>query len=121
MLVLTRILLQLPVNAPITPVNNFQRAGAGTFHSQGARPNYTSSIQPLTYKKPTYTTADHEQFLGAAAYELSEINELDFEQPRQLWERIYDDGAKARFVSNVAGHLSGCKNDVIKARTLSVL
>ena len=112
---------QLPINAPINPVANFQRGGAGAFVSQGSRPNYQSSIQPLTYKKAAYTTADHEKFLGAAAVDLSEVTELDFEQPRQLWERIYDDGAKARFVSNVAGHLSGATSKVVKDRTLSVL
>ena len=38
---------RLPVNAPIVPVANFQRDGAGTFVSQGARPR-PSTISPLT-------------------------------------------------------------------------
>ena len=38
---------QLPVNAPVAPVANFQRDGAMTFISQGARPNYQSSLVPL--------------------------------------------------------------------------
>jgi len=107
---------QLPVNAPIVPVANFQRDGQGTFVSQGARPNYQSSIQPLTYSKRSYYTSKHEQFVGAAVLDLSEINELDFEQPRALWQKVFDDGARARFVENVAGHLGSAKSNKVKAR-----
>lgn len=66
---------QLPVNAPIVPIANFQRDGASTFVSQGSRPNYQSSIQPLTYKKKAYAGAKHELFLGHAQVNLSEITE----------------------------------------------
>jgi catalase len=40
---------QLPVNAPIIKVANFQRDGFSTLNSQGARPNYQSSISTLSY------------------------------------------------------------------------
>lgn len=111
---------QLPVNAPIVPVANFQRDGGMTFISQGARPNYQSSIAPLTYKKKGYETVKHEKWLGHAQAHLGEINELDFEQPRALWQKVFDDGAKDRFVNNVAGHLGSCKSKVVIERQLSV-
>ena len=41
---------------------------------------------------------------------------VDFEQPRALWTKVFDDTAKAHFVSNVAGHLGGAKSAEIKAR-----
>jgi hypothetical protein len=41
---------------------------------------------------------------------------VDFEQPRALWQKVFDDGAKERFVSNIAGHLGGAKSKEIKAR-----
>lgn len=76
---------QLPVNAPIVPVNNFQRDGPMTFVSQGSAPNYQSSIQPLTYsgRKGTLQgsvrdealVARHEAFIGGAWRDLSEITE----------------------------------------------
>lgn len=68
---------QLPVNAPVVAVANFQRDGAMTFVSQGPRPNYQSSIAPLAYKKKPYEEKDfkHEVFLGNARLDLSEINE----------------------------------------------
>lgn len=76
---------QLPVNAPLSPVANFQRDGASTFISQGNRPNYQSSIQPLKYegRKATIDAtvrdlereAKHENFIGAAYRDLSEVTE----------------------------------------------
>ncbi|KAK4701574.1 catalase, partial [Phenoliferia sp. Uapishka_3] len=111
---------QLPVNAPLHLPANFQRDGGMAFYNQGSRPNYQSSIQPLAYKTPTYSTLAHEQYLGAAVADLSFVSELDFEQPRTLWTRVFDDGAKERFVQNIAGHLGGVKSDDVKARTLSV-
>ncbi|KDR70275.1 hypothetical protein GALMADRAFT_255177 [Galerina marginata CBS 339.88] len=121
---------QLPVNAPIVPINNFQRDGPATFISQGSRPNYQSSIQPLTYagRKATLEhtvrdegrVAQHEAFVGGAWRDLSEITELDFEQPRALWSKVWDDKQRAAYVKNVSGHFSGVKSPEVKARQLSV-
>ena len=68
---------QLPVNAPIVPIANFQRDGAMAFTNQGPRPNYQSSISPLTYKGRPYEEKEikHETWVGNARLELSEINE----------------------------------------------
>ncbi|KAG2097734.1 catalase-like domain-containing protein [Suillus discolor] len=120
---------QLPVNAPIVHVAHFQRDGPMAFNSQGARPNYQSSITPLTYvsnkgsKNGTprdYERAkQHESWVGGAFWDLSEITELDFEQPRALYQNVMDDGARARLVSNIAGHLGGAKSAEVRARTLS--
>jgi len=121
---------QLPVNAPIVPIANFQRDGFATFNNQGARPNYQSSITPLSYNgkkgamegtaKDYLRDAKHENWVGGAFRDLSEITELDFEQPRALWTKVFDDTAKDHYVSNVAGHLGGVKSAEIKARQLSV-
>ncbi|KAF8593023.1 heme-dependent catalase [Ceratobasidium sp. AG-I] len=92
---------QIPVNAPLCPVANFQRAGLMNVLSQGARPNYQSSIAPLAYKNKTVSTTNHETFIGAAVADLSEITEHCF-------------------ISNVAGHLGGAKSAEVKARQLSV-
>lgn len=100
---------------------NFQRDGFMAFHNQGNRPNYQSTIQKLTYPEAPYDFSAHEQFVGSLITELSSVTELDFEQPRKLWEKVFDDGAKQRFVDNVAGHLGGAKSDEIKRRTVSIL
>ncbi|KAG8848447.1 hypothetical protein FRB96_001233 [Tulasnella sp. 330] len=110
---------QLPVNAPVCPVTNFNRDGFMAFNNQGSMPNYPSTSQKLTYKKKPYPTESHERFVGTAISQLSEINELDFEQPRALWQKVFDDTAKEHFVNNVAGHL-GKADTEIKARQLGV-
>jgi catalase len=111
---------QLPVNAPVCPVANFQRDGYGAFNNQGPRPGYQSTLAPLTHLPRPYDTHDHEIFLGAAAAELSEITELDFEQPRALVNEVMDEKARANLISNIASHLGNVKQHDIKARQLSI-
>lgn len=51
----------------------------------------------------------------------SEINELDFEQPRILYNKVFDQGARDRFIKNVAGHLGQVKQAEVKARQCTFL
>lgn len=112
---------QLPINAPLHPPVNFQRDGFACFDNQGARPNYISTIQPLRYAPQGYSTEKHEQFVGASVRDLSVVTELDLEQPRALWERVFDEKAKERFVGNVVGHLGAVKSKAVLERTIAVL
>lgn len=41
---------------------------------------------------------------------------VDFEQPRALWSKVWDDKAREAYVQNVAGHFKGVKSAEIKAR-----
>ncbi|KAF8737457.1 hypothetical protein AX14_012844 [Amanita brunnescens Koide BX004] len=121
---------QLPVNAPVVPVVNFQRDGLATYHSQGNMPNYQSSIRPLTYVRNKATLegsandrkrlATHESFVASAWRALSEITELDFEQPRTLWKKVWGDKERDAYVRNVVDHFKNVKNPEVKARQLSV-
>ncbi|KAF5353878.1 hypothetical protein D9756_007309 [Leucocoprinus leucothites] len=121
---------QLPVNAPIVPVANFQRDGPMAFVNQGNRPNYQSSIQPLSYQGRKghidATVRDigrlraHENFVGGAWRDLGEITELDFEQPRELWRRVWNDAERETYVKNVSGHFGLVKSPEVRARQLSV-
>jgi len=115
---------QLPTNAPLAPVANFQRDGPAAFYNQSARPNYQSSFVPLEYKSRPYekyhADLSHEQWAGVARVHLSEMTELDFEQPRALYRKVMNDTDRAHLISNLAGHLGGAKSHEIKARQLSV-
>lgn len=121
---------QLPVNAPIVSVANFQRDGFATFNSQGNRPNYQSTIQPLSYlryKGSLDGSANdrerlkrHEAFVSSAWRDLSEITELDFEQPRALWRKVWNDQQREVYVRNISGHFKNVKSNEIKSRQLSV-
>ncbi|VDB95626.1 unnamed protein product [Peniophora sp. CBMAI 1063] len=113
---------QLPVNAPIVPIANFQRDGFMAFNNQGPRPNYQSSIAPLSYKGKTYDDKEikHETFVGLARAELSTITELDFEQPRALYHKAMDQTAREHLVHNLAVHMKAIRDPKVTARQLSV-
>ncbi|KAI9454209.1 catalase [Russula earlei] len=113
---------QLPVNSPVVPVANFQRDGFATFVNQGARPNYQSTISPLTYREKPYANTEHkhEVWAGYARAHLYEVTELDFEQPRNLYRKVLSDLDRKHLVDNIAGHLGLVKSAEIKARQLSV-
>lgn len=132
------------MNAPIVPVANFQRDGAMTFVSQGNRPNYQSSISPLSYQaKKGHVDASvrdverqrkHENFVNGAWRDLSEITErgflpksryqyqlicsglVDFEQPRALWHKVWTQDQRKTYISNVSGHFGQVKSNEVKAR-----
>lgn len=114
---------QLPVNATRTPyrVANFQRDGSMAFYNQGSRPNYLSSIEPVSFRQRSVNLDKvHGHFIGNAVTFLSEIRPEDFNAPRALWEKVWDEGARERFISNCAGHMSTVKKDEIIKRQIGI-
>lgn len=114
---------QLPVNAPRTNYRlaNFQRDGAMAFFNQGSRPNYISSIEPIQFRERKVNLDKvHGHFTGDAITFLSEIRPEDFNAPRALWEKVFDDKAKERFVANVSGHIVNCKKEEIIKRQIGI-
>jgi len=114
---------QLPVNAPRVPYRmaNFQRDGSMAFYNQGSRPNYLSSIQPISFRNRSVDLSKtHGHFSGYAITFLSEIRKEDFRFPRTLWEKVFDDGARERFIKNVSGHMSKCKDKEIIKRQIGI-
>ncbi|KAF8343246.1 catalase [Amanita rubescens] len=122
---------QLPCNAPSVTVANHQRAGAASFISQKNRPNYQSSSQSLTFIGPKGAIDSdlrnkdmirHEIFNSSAYRDMllpSDFSDRDFEQPRELWERVWNDVEREAFVQNVAASLREA-NDIIKGNQLLV-
>ncbi|KAL9116080.1 MAG: hypothetical protein Q9227_000449 [Pyrenula ochraceoflavens] len=114
---------QLPVNAPRTgfKTGNFQRDGAMAFYNQGSRPNYLSSIEPIHFRERSVNyDKTHGHFIGNAVSWLSMISPEDFNAPRALWERVFDEGAKERFINNVSGHMANCKKEEIIKRQIAI-
>lgn len=114
---------QLPVNSSRAGyrIGNFQRDGSMAFYNQGSRPNYLSSIEPITFRERTMDLDKvHGQFVGEAVTFLSSIKPEDFNAPRALWEKVFDDKAKARFISNVSGHMSTCRYPEIIKRQIAI-
>jgi catalase len=118
---------QLPCNVPIRPVANFQRAGAASFVSQGSRPNILTSIPDLNFVGPRGAIDSqikdnhrHERFDGTAFRDLTFISADDFEQPRDLWLRVWNDEKRQAFVDNVAESLILVKDSRIQDNQLLV-
>lgn len=114
---------QLPVNAPRTgyKFGNFQRDGAMSFYNQGSRSNYLSSIDPPKFK-PRMTDLDktHGHFIGEAVSFLSEIRAEDFNASRALWQKVWDEPARERFINNVTGKMEVCKEKEILKRQIAI-
>ena len=114
---------QLPVNQPACPfmAGNFQRDGQMAFYNQGSRPNYLSSIEPISFKERAYDLNKvHGKFTGEAVAFLSEIRPEDFNAPRALWQKVYKDDAKDRFIETVSGHMSTVRDKKIVARMMTI-
>ncbi|GAM85285.1 hypothetical protein ANO11243_032890 [Dothideomycetidae sp. 11243] len=114
---------QLPVNQHRSKYNagNFQRDGSMAFYNQGSRPNYLSSIEPISFKdRPVDLDTVHGHFIGKAVSFLSEIRKEDFNAPRALWEKVWDEQARERFVENVSGHMKNCSKEEIIKRQIAI-
>jgi len=64
----------------------------------------------------------HEIFNSSAYRDMllpSDFSDRDFEQPRELWERVWNDVEREAFVQNVAASLREA-NDIIKGNQLLV-
>lgn len=105
---------QLPINQPRVPyrIGNFQRDGNMAFYNQGSRMAYLSSISPLQFRNRSVDLSKtHGHFTGDAVTFLSEIRPEDFRFPRELWEKVFDDGARERLVNNVATMMSTSRDE----------
>ena len=114
---------QLPVNAHKTAYKsaNFQRDGGMAFFNQGSRPNYLSSIEPISFReKKVNIDKVHGQFTTDAVTFLSAIHPEDFNAPRALWEKVWDEGARERFIGNVSGHMANCHSEEIIKRQIAI-
>jgi catalase len=111
---------QLPVNQPKVPYRfgNFQRNGAMAFYNQGERPNYLASIDPIQFRNRSVDlNKTHGHFLGTAVSFMSEIRPEDFNAPRALWEKVFDEPARQRFIGNISGHMANIqqnKEEILK-------
>ena len=114
---------QLPVNSSRTSYKmaNFQRDGNMAFYNQGSRPNYLSSIEPIQFKdRSVDLDRVHGQFISEAVTFLSTVMPEDFNAPRALWEKVFDEGAKERLVKNMSGHMANCKLEEAIKRQIAI-
>ncbi|KZT04923.1 catalase-like protein [Laetiporus sulphureus 93-53] len=112
--------MQIPVNAPITPVANFERGGRmNVAGNQGTRPNYMSTMSRLGLYNRTYTLDSHQQWTGGAVQSLSAVTEIDFAWPRMFWNSLSEQDQQ-NLISNVIGHLGEVVNQTVRERQVAL-
>lgn len=125
---------------------NYQRDGQGTFYNYGSQKNYISTLPDAEMKFSNMTLdstderykgivlekdvqadlkkqeeegANQEKIIDAKINNYTYVNgvtPLDFEQPRALYEKVFDDDAKKRFIKNIVGHASNIPHEGLKVR-----
>ncbi|GCE99208.1 catalase T [Zygosaccharomyces mellis] len=126
--------------------SNFQRDGPGCLYNKGKEPNYISNLpsasmkfknltddglsdkfqgvtlqseEASSIKKQQFDREQHERIVGNKINEYfikSGISELDFEQPRVLYEKVFTDADRKEIISNLVGHASKIHVPEIKTR-----
>lgn len=127
-------------------ISNFQRDGPGCLYNKGKEPNYISTLPKADMKFKNLTDdklsdkftgvvldSDTEEYLKQQElerqnhetiingkineyYYKSGVSEKDFEQPRTLYEKVFDEETRKAFVENVVGHASKSSVPYIKTR-----
>lgn len=91
------------------------------FYNQGSRPNFLASIEPIQFKQRPYSLDKvHGNFVGEAVSFLSEIRPEDFNAPKKLWNDVFDEKARQRFVKTVSGHMSTCREKEILKKQIAI-
>ncbi|KAI0366552.1 catalase-domain-containing protein [Pilatotrama ljubarskyi] len=111
---------QIPVNAPINPVANFERDGRMNVNgNQGSRPNYLSTLSKIKLPPRPYVDETHQQWTGGAVASLSAVTEIDFDWPRRFWSGLSEQDQQ-NLVSNVVGHLGAASTYSVRQRMASL-
>ncbi len=101
--------LQLPVNQPKVEVNSYNFDGPMRYHHSGDQPTYAPNsfggpvADPEHYRDTTWETEGGE--IGRYAYTRRRDDD-DFVQATNMWNKVLDEDARSRLVSNIVGHAS---------------
>ncbi|UZJ55600.1 hypothetical protein CBS101457_004920 [Exobasidium rhododendri] len=104
---------QLPVNAPQVPypIYNFQRDGAMAFYNQGARHTHLSSLEAPTLVPRAYDIGKSVGYEdGHAISFLSGVTMRDFDQPRDLWKKVFSEEDRKLCIEQISGHMQTSKD-----------
>lgn len=105
---------QLPINAPKSPVNSYQRDGAMSFGSNGgAAPNYEpNSYADAPKEAPRY--AEPALALSGAATRYDHRVDGDYFSHAGALFNLMSDAQKALLIDNIAGAMAGVTADVVQ-------
>ncbi|AIR89197.1 catalase [Pseudomonas cremoricolorata] len=104
---------QLPVNAPRSPVNSYQRDGSMAMGAYGAAPNYEpNSYQDAPKQSPQH--AEPSLALNGTADRHDHRVDGDYFSHAGALFRLMSPEQQALLVSNIAGAMQGVSEDVIQ-------
>ncbi|HBZ94893.1 MAG TPA: catalase [Pseudomonas sp.] len=104
---------QLPVNAPRSPVNSYQRDGSMAIGSYRSAPNY----EPNSYSDAPKQSPRHAEpalALNGAADRHDHRDDNDYYSHAGALFRLMSDEQKALLISNIAGTMAGVSQDVVQ-------
>lgn len=112
---------QLPVNAPITPTNSYDKEGFMQYHHSGDAPVYAPNSYGREYtdtQGPVDNGWEADGTMVRAAYTLHAEDD-DFGQAHTLVREVYDDAERARLVETVVGSLLAGVSDPVAERVFT--
>lgn len=98
---------QLPPNRAICPVYApYERDGSATMtKNYGSDPNYVRSSLQASLPAQPVSDVRHTESLQANASlgpNKSPVDENDYQQPRELWSKVFDEAERVQWVANVS-------------------
>ncbi len=97
----------LPINAPRSMVDNYQRDGPmRPDDGGGSGPNYWPNSFHGPDPDPDYALPDVD-IHGMAARHEYELGDIDFVQPAALFNKVMDEKAREHLIGNIVAHLGG--------------
>ncbi|KAF5533354.1 catalase isozyme P [Fusarium napiforme] len=105
---------QLPCNRPLDAYSPYQRDGPMRLDGNyGSDPDYVRS----SFRKVKSGPADvaHSEWVGRVQAYSSDVEDEDWEQPRNLWKIFKDNGDDEVFLNNLSGHVNKALPEVQEA------
>jgi len=106
---------QIPINCPYRArMGNYNtRDGFMTVNGgNGSMPNYEpNSVMGTPVQNPTYAWRK-ENLIGEAGRYAYQHPNTNYEQPRELFRKVFDDDMRAKVIKNIAGGLGQCRRDI---------
>ena len=106
---------QIPINCPYRArMGNYNtRDGFMTINGgNGSAPNYEpNSVSGTPVQNKVYAWAPEQLNGKAGRYEYQHPN-TNYEQPRVLFRKVFDDEMRAKVIKNIAGGLGQCRRDI---------
>jgi catalase len=112
--------LQLPINAPKSPVHSYNKDGAMRYRHNANQPVYA----PNSFGGPKADPSFAETAWGVEGGEIIRSaytphkEDDDFGQPRTFWEKVLSDTDRDHLVSNIVGHATNAVSPAVQERVI---